>query len=131
MSSKTPKTAFQQAEQKVALIKKHQEKINYYQRLRNRRLMDMAALFPKMSEKELKMFIRKYASYILQLVDLRVRLFKTIRVKLFEQDEDYLAIQEIIAQARKNNNKIPKEKTQEFIQSMYNLCRRRFLFDNA
>lgn len=131
MSSRKTKTAFQQAEQKVALVKEHQKKLNYFRQLRNRRLMDMAEFFPSMSERELKRFIRKYPGHILQLVDLRIRHFRTIGVKTFEQDEDYLAIQEIVAQARKNNNRISEEKAQEFIQRIYNLCRRHFLFNNV
>ncbi len=124
MSGKKTKTAFQQAEQKVALVKKHQERVVYFRKLRNRRLMGIGELFSSMSEQDLKRFIRKYPGYVLQLIDLRVSYFRIIRVKTFEQDKDYLAIQKIVALARENNNKIPKEKAKQFIQSIYNLCRR-------
>ena len=45
MAGKKPKTAFEQAQQKAMLAKKHQEKVDYFCQSHNRRLMDMAEFF--------------------------------------------------------------------------------------
>ena len=117
------KTVFEVSQAKLSLAKKHQERVRYYQKLRNRRLMDMAALFSKMSEEELKKFIRQYPGYVYQVIELRADYFKSYGNKSSQGWKDYSTLRLIVKQARENGNKVAREKAEEFRNILYSLCR--------